>query len=839
MNNFFPKIVTLIFLSIFSGAFLSANTVEVSIFDIDLDIPLEGVKVIEPKSGYIGYTDEAGVVVVNNETGEQIILLSYLAGYESKKVVVKSGDSKIKIGMSIGLILEGKELVIEGKAPGVNDEQVGVSKVVEKNELKSTAMTGPIQDLMSTVKTLPGVSYAGKFSSNFSVRGGEPNDLTCIMDGFVVRHPWHWGGGFSIFNPNVVDTLKFSAGIFSAKYGAAMSGLMEVNTINPDDGLKFQVVLSTMSVEVLLQAPIVNKTSGIYIGGRITSNDLSFLIAKSTLDNLGLSFPRVPYIYDAYLKWYWKPIDRFMWYINGFAGNDGIKMKSETPGADTDEVINNKFEFNWENYDIFVNTGFKIYPNDRVLIHLLGGYEFFKYAIDGTFIYEGSQEYSSDFKNYYQSLTGAILPDKYKINNTSNFKEYTIEHNVQGRVDIDVNITDKILFSTGLGTTYQKNIFDSFGEFYGITIDNGVPSFEATKYDVANENKVIMSSFAYATFSFNIIAEKLKLEAGMRADHTILIGSDYTLNTYPVPGPRLNIFFTPFKRNAVFENMTFSLGGGLFSKAPSEIVAYKKSFGLKDFDIPIGKAATGVAGVEVLFPFALKVKTEGYFKYQFDRFYINMPADNDNNVNLKIHSDGYGYSTGVDISIERKMSKYADGSLSYSFNYTRMINPSTDNCTETMRGETLGKWFYPTYHRFHTMNFIFNARPASWITITSKFVIASGTPKKTYGDKKMFYAIDKTTGSVLELYTRETFYSDTERSDISIPFDLKIAFNHFVPKTKIYMEYFIGAEDIFSNLYSPKSGTTTNMFSGEDTRASEASFNVGIPLISTGFTINF
>ena len=77
---------------------------------------------------------------------------------------------------------------------------------------------------------MPGISYGG---TQPSVRGGYPRDTTAVMDGVYLLFPWQWGGICSIFDPGMVDSVKMSNGVFSARYGRALAGLLEVNTITP------------------------------------------------------------------------------------------------------------------------------------------------------------------------------------------------------------------------------------------------------------------------------------------------------------------------------------------------------------------------------------------------------------------------------------------------------------------------------------------------------------------------------------------------------------------------------------------------------------------------------
>ena len=157
--------------------------------------------------------------------------------------------------MSIGGILEGEELVIE-ESYYTKKEKIGASTLVDKEEIKTLAMRGQIEDLMNAIKMLPGVSYSSGFRTQLSIRGGHPDEVAASLDGFVVRWPYYWGGSASIFNPNIVEAAIFSNGAFSAKYGMAISGLLEVETKKPVKEFKVDSNIGFTTVEAFIQTPV-------------------------------------------------------------------------------------------------------------------------------------------------------------------------------------------------------------------------------------------------------------------------------------------------------------------------------------------------------------------------------------------------------------------------------------------------------------------------------------------------------------------------------------------------------------------------------------------------------
>jgi len=78
------------------------------------------------------------------------------------------------------------------------------------------------------------------------------------------------------------------------------------------------------------------------------------------------------------------------------------------------------------------------------------------------------------------------------------------------------------------------------------------------------------------------LPEKLKIETGLRVEHQwLFIESDYSLTTYPVFGPRLNIIYTPLRNLKYLDSLTLSLGVALSGKIPLQYMTINKKIILK------------------------------------------------------------------------------------------------------------------------------------------------------------------------------------------------------------------------------------------------------------------
>lgn len=830
---------------------INIYALDIIVVDRDLEIPLEGVRITESDTGFETFTDSNGNAVVElAKNKNRAVIITELIGYESRKQLITELDKPLIIELLMEGILEGQELVVEVEAIGETDEEVGVSTVLEKEIIQAAAKMGIIEDVMNAVKILPGVTYSGGFGSQMSVRGGDPSGLTAVMDGFVTKYPNHWGGAFSIFNPNIVESIKFSPGIFSVKYGQATSALLEINTINPTDGLKYSGILSTSTLEGFYQTPLGKKDEfGLLAGFRLTNYDIALKTIELAGKTLGIDeltdtvapISRAPYIYDFYLKALYEPSQTFKWHLNGFWGNDGIGIENVETGDITEEITND-YEFFYKNTDLFFNTGIKILPVNDLLINIVLGYEYWSYDLAADITEEGYREYSDEFKNEFVSII-PVGADGYEIYTDTHLETNSTKQSVQGRFDIDWSMNENYLLQAGLGSNID---FTSSAQDSTMWSIGGDPlEYKSHTYKQSAKN---ITSFLYTNLNANLLPELLKMELGVRADHAYFIGEDnFTLNTYPEIAPRVNFVISPSIGNEIFKDNMFSIGTGIFNKNPFLNGGLDKDLGIDDFELVSEKTLTSVLGWETHLPGDIRFKIEGYYKYVYDRFYYNTIINSEDEYQPIMHFDGYGHVVGGDFIIDKKVSRYIDGLFSYTYVYARYQEPEDDNAnglSGMVDGrQTRGEDYYPNYHRFHTMNLLLNIKPTVNFTFTTKLTFATGNPKDEDGETTMFAALvndSEGNNQIAEMYSSTSYYSDVLRTNYSLPLDLKFSWHNYYKDTKYEWEIYFAIQDVLAPVLTAiqsSESTQTSQWSGDSEETASSGFSFPIP--SIGFSMSF
>jgi len=811
-------------LFIICSFYLFSETYEIWFIDRDLQWPLEGVMVQLMGDDTQYHSDIEGKVEIElSEESQRHILIAQLPGYELIRQRLTPDTTQLRIEMVISGVIEGQELVVERSAVGISDEDSGVSISMSSEELHNTANLGVVEDVMSTIKTLPGVGFSGNFNARPSIRGGDPLTISAMLDGVAVTYPYHWGGSFSIFNPNMTESVKLSHGVFSSRYGRALSGILEVTTKDPGNELRANASVSTTSTDLFIELPL-EKDMGCFFGGKVTYLDT---VVWATGRQNEISVP--PYIRDVYGKWYYRPNNRWKFSANSFLGTDGaaVDVTTESQGIQSD------IDFAHLNLSSFITLGAQWSPTEKDLFSFSGGYNYNKIELEADIQYSGTRTYSDDFAQDYESLL--LGATEYSLDGMG--LQYTDTRNLyQGQTRLEWNrvLHEKHLLTLGLDEVFlyteKTHFFEGYLDLYGVY---GYRSFESQ--DEGNQN---LNSSAYLIWDFGSEHSTLQGELGLRGEHYMLWKDDQFLQTYPVGNPRLQLRYSPPLESPVLDSCTISMGTGLFSQFPLETTSLFKEWDLPSMELGPNQSFYQIVGGEMNFLQNWSFKMEGYYKYFFNRLYVTTD-ENIQPLDYQIHQDGYGHSLGFDTILKKRLGQKLDGYISYSFVYTRLMNPYKPQNSERMvdpAGAPLNQWYYPDYHRFHTANLVMNWRFRPGWTFTLSGSYASGNPISDVGEIES-YPVEYN-GQIVERYRRDSWYSDSLRDDFSIPIDIRISFQTYGKGSKWKREFYFGIEDLLAGVYSPGGVSNFSTITGEE-EPGGVDFNLGIPIPSVGFKASY
>lgn len=109
--------------------------------------------------------------------------------------------------------------------------QEGTTSTLSRMDIYTTP--GAAADVFQAAKGLPGVSNASEGAELF-VRGGKPEEVGIFLNGGRLARPFHHptpqGGVFAAVDTALVSKVSFVPGGFSARYGDALSAVLDLST---------------------------------------------------------------------------------------------------------------------------------------------------------------------------------------------------------------------------------------------------------------------------------------------------------------------------------------------------------------------------------------------------------------------------------------------------------------------------------------------------------------------------------------------------------------------------------------------------------------------------------
>jgi hypothetical protein len=869
------------------GAFsLFARDVQIIIEDIELNLPLEGA-MIRSWDGRQYICDENGKALISVPDERQVVIQAAYPGYENGRLVIVPGTGEYILGLRLSGIMEGRELVIEAARPGTSETRTGRSVAVSGRDIAQTAEIGVIEDVMSSVKLLPGVGYAGFFDAQPSIRGGDPGDMSASLDGFYISNPYHWDGGFSIFDPRMVQSAQLSHGVFSSRYGHTISGLLDISAKKPSPTeIEFELGANTSAANFNLSLPLSGKSSasrgGILFMGRITyydpvialAQEMSKVIKEIEIIN---SIRVAPYIRSGTITGNYRFFDNLEFSATGFWGMDGVGVTYENSSYTSILSSSSNADFDWTHYQGFITAGLSWNPRNDMLLKFSTGTGYEDSVVNGEMLSQINNKHFSDFfmTNYYDKylylLDDSVFINPYQYSTTSLIRQSDFLYNAQARVDYDWELGNGFLFAAGIQEMFtlynitgiqqmnrerrlralneneQNNIFSQLGiDEDAILVRNFLKenlfvNFPA-KYEPDLGNKLFTTS-GYILAEYHTPDNRLKTELGLRVDHLYLAGDGFTLQSKPALNPRLNLDYNIFKNRWIFQSLDISAGTGLFSSVNDNIASAEKNYNLTE--AKPNRSWTSVFGARLEFPEGLSFNIEAYYKYIFDRTYVPVTF-NLEELDIRPRFDGEGRVWGIDILLQKLQSRYWDGWLSYSFSWAQYRDPSGILDGMGLSGGNRGDdWYFPSYHRFHNLNLVLNVKPVPRINIYTRFGLASGVQiSRRIGNSPISYPVyvsEGGTGYFIEKYYWPSQRDENNRTTPSFLLDIKFSLlgkNNDTKKTR--SELYVAVENVLALLYTSQGNTSFNQYTGQvDTGSMSASYDIPIPIPSFGFKYSY
>jgi len=233
------------------------------VVDQESGTPLVGVivQITGTRSG--GTTDPNGRFFLDGLPVGPCRLRLSLVGYAEKTLperVLRAGEHSDAgtIALTPQAIRLSEVVVTPGSYSIMGDGPVR-AQVLDSENLENMSFA---EDITRAVTRLPGVaSY--DYSSKFTIRGGESDEVLMTLDGMELYEPFHQrdfvGGLFSIVDIETIQGIELLTGGFSAEYGDRQSGVFNMKTKSAKDGQRHTSVgLSVMNARLYTEGPLAD-----------------------------------------------------------------------------------------------------------------------------------------------------------------------------------------------------------------------------------------------------------------------------------------------------------------------------------------------------------------------------------------------------------------------------------------------------------------------------------------------------------------------------------------------------------------------------------------------------
>jgi TonB family protein len=247
--------------------------------------PIAGADVVDD-TGALTATDAKGLYQLEAPIGERKLTIS-APGFDERSFTVK---------VTAGATVEARRAWLHRTAvgdlqatiPGEKPQDAPTRRTLTHDELVN--VPGSLNDPIRAVQNLPGMNRAPFLSGALLVRGSPPQDTGTYLDGHRIPLLYHFLGGPSVINEQLLDRIDFYPGGYGAYYGRNLVGAIDVGTRKGDQqGLHGQVALGLWEGVGFLEGPIGSKTQ-FAVAARRSDLDLWFtpLVKSQTSSTNGV-----------------------------------------------------------------------------------------------------------------------------------------------------------------------------------------------------------------------------------------------------------------------------------------------------------------------------------------------------------------------------------------------------------------------------------------------------------------------------------------------------------------------------------------------------------------------
>lgn len=299
--------------------------------------PIRGAQ-IEIDGAPATATDAEGAFTLDLRPGKHALSLEAagFAGLATDETLVAGKRLEATYRLSRGLASDFEATVV-GKRERTGD--------VVRRELvleEITKVPGTQGDALKVLQDMPGVARTPFGIGALVVRGAAPAGTKVFLDGIELPVLFHFAALSAVVNADLLSGMDFYPGTFSARFGRADAGIVELRTRPGKERLHGYVDIDLLNSVVLGEGPLPG--GGTFLASIRRSYvdvvlNAALAIGSRTsrsIAELDTSLQLAPRYYDYQVKADWTFGRDHLW-VMGFGDDDGLDfLQAPRPGSERD-----------------------------------------------------------------------------------------------------------------------------------------------------------------------------------------------------------------------------------------------------------------------------------------------------------------------------------------------------------------------------------------------------------------------------------------------------------------------------------------------------------------------
>jgi TonB family protein len=552
------------------------------------------------------------------------------------------------------------ETVVEGE----REVMEVTRRTIQRQQM--TSVPGTFGDPIRVIQTLPGIQRAPFGLGLLLIRGSNPDDTGIYVDGHEVPSLFHFLGGPSIFNAEMLDSLDLYPGGFPARFGRHHGGAVALE-LRPSqsDGVHGSAKIDFIDSGGYLRAPITKDLS-IAVAGRRSYIDLflGFVLPQPPKGGQRIVTP-VYYDYSARIDYNLHDNGRLSLFAIG--SSDTLHVLNKDPDAALSTDLDSAVKF----------------------FRVIGTYE---RVIAGDLKLTLSPAWGRDTLTFSGAQAAAAGPFS-SIGVINDSLSYRMR--VHGKLD------DRLTLDSGLDMLSRVTRYQAL-----LPVDDQLINPQGVDIPPTQlfRGAQLIGLGGYIDLGIDVTS-RLKLIPSLRIDGYLLDG--VARNSID---PRL------VARYQLLPTLTLKAYLGHFSQPPQP-EGFDRRFGNPNLGIEHG-IHTGI-GYEWKPDRLWSIDSEVYYVSRYDlAVFTSAVAQNPDGTftNVNFLSEGKNHSTGIELLVKREISEHAYGWLSYTYSRAFQQNHPDSEVVPT------------AFDQPHVLNAVASYKPGWGWELGGRFQLASGRP---------------------------------------------------------------------------------------------------------------